>query len=303
AGRSAFQTVILRAVLLPESFRGGCSFGVRPLGPNLSRATSNVWPSLGAGRRRNTSGAGLFRPRHGVKLRPLDSPRVQDRLHRTDEVLRIARNDGETVNKRRRRNQRVRRFEGPTCQAALRSQPARKIGDFGIDVEYAACKPGWHRIFKPLIEKALAPSLCHALNAVPHFENGDDTDEKMILIGVCQPVFDRHVGLRLNNLGNHIGIEKKHHNLGSRSRLFSRSNFTPDPRSGDAAKNSARVPTRLVLRPLSPADTTIAFLRPLRVIVCGPSEPARSRTSLNFAFASATVQMSSVIGNPPLWSS
>lgn len=65
----------------------------------------------------------------------------------------------------------------------------------------------------------------------------------------------------------------------------------PEPRRGEAAKNSARVPVRFVLRSHSSAETTTAVLRPLRVMVCGPSDNARSITSLKRALASATAQV------------
>src|SRR5271165_677994 len=67
--------------------------------------------------------------------------------------------------------------------------------------------------------------------------------------------------------------------------------LTPAPRRGEAAKNSARLPFRLVFRFHSFAATTMAAARPWRAILCGPSDCALSNTSLNFAFASATVQV------------
>jgi hypothetical protein len=67
--------------------------------------------------------------------------------------------------------------------------------------------------------------------------------------------------------------------------------FSPDPRNGDAAKNSARLPARLVFRCHSSAPTTMAAVRPLLVMVCGPSKMARWIISLNFDLASATVQL------------
>jgi hypothetical protein len=76
-----------------------------------------------------------------------------------------------------------------------------------------------------------------------------------------------------------------------RGRCFIRRIFKPDSRKGDCAKNSARLPTRLVFRCHSSAPTTTAALCPFRVIVCGPSDIARSMISLNFALASATVQL------------
>jgi hypothetical protein len=67
--------------------------------------------------------------------------------------------------------------------------------------------------------------------------------------------------------------------------------LSPDPLSGEPAKNFARLPTRLVLRSHSSPATITTAVRPLRVIVCGPRERANSMTSLNFAFAAATVHV------------
>ncbi len=49
-----------------------------------------------------------------------------------------------------------------------------------------------------------------------------------------------------------------------------------EPRSGEAAKNSARVPLRPVLRAHSSIETTTTAGRPFLVIACGPSLSARS---------------------------
>ncbi len=74
--------------------------------------------------------------------------------------------------------------------------------------------------------------------------------------------------------------------------------FSLDPRSGEAAKNSARLPERLVFRSHSSALTTTAVVRPFRVIVCGPRDCAKLMTSLNLAFASATVHVLGLIIEP-----
>src|SRR5260370_5263243 len=85
-------------------------------------------------------------------------------------------------------------------------------------------------------------------------------------------------------------IEEQIHKVILRDRFLSLQILRFEPRSGDAAKNSARLPTRFVFRCHSSAPTTKAAGRPFRVMVCGPRDIARSITSLNFALASATVQ-------------
>jgi hypothetical protein len=74
-----------------------------------------------------------------------------------------------------------------------------------------------------------------------------------------------------------------------------RGSFNPPSRSGEAAKKSASVPTRLVFRCHSSASTITTAVRPFRVTVCGPSDMALSITSLNFALAWATLQVFELI--------
>src|ERR1700722_524048 len=76
-----------------------------------------------------------------------------------------------------------------------------------------------------------------------------------------------------------------------RRRIGRRLILSPEPRNGDEARNSARLPWRSALCSHSSAATTTAVVRPCFVIFCGPSEFALSKSSLNFAFASATVHV------------
>lgn len=71
---------------------------------------------------------------------------------------------------------------------------------------------------------------------------------------------------------------------------FNRLTRRPDAAKGDAAKNSARLPVRLVLRSHSSGETITAARWPLRVMVCGPQRRALSLTSLKCALACATDQ-------------
>src|ERR1019366_6532708 len=105
------------------------------------------------------------------------------------------------------------------------------------------------------------------------------------------PTDETGIGSRLDPFRNRVCIQKKVHRLIFRGRSLSRRIFRPDSRRGDSAKNSAKLPTRFVFRCHSSAPTTTAAVRPFRVMVCGPSDIARSRISLHFALASATVQV------------
>ena len=109
---------------------------------------------------------------------------------------------------------------------------------------------------------------------------------------------------RLRPLRNGVRIQKKAHSSGAAASSATRSISSPEPRNGEAAKKSASVPVRFVRRAHSSAETITAVVRPLRVMVCGPDERAKSTTSLNFAFASAIVHILAVMPVllAPLWS-
>src|SRR2546423_9357084 len=99
--------------------------------------------------------------------------------------------------------------------------------------------------------------------------------------------------MRLDPLRDDIGIEQVIHSLIGRGAFLARLIFSPELRSGEAAKKSASVPTRSVFRRHSSGETTTAAVLPFFVIVCGPRAFALSMTSLNLALASATVQLRS----------
>src|SRR5271165_762854 len=134
----------------------------------------------------------------------------------------------------------------------------------------------------------------HALDSVAQLGEGHDAEENAVFVGVCQPGDDAGIGARLHPLGDDVGIEQKAHSSALRTRPRMRSILTPEFLSGEAAKNSARLPLRFVLRSHSSAATTTTAVRPLRVTVWGPWDCALSMTSLNLALAWATVQVGMV---------
>src|SRR5258708_4868833 len=67
------------------------------------------------------------------------------------------------------------------------------------------------------------------------------------------------VWARLHPLRNDCGIQKEAHTLTFRGPVLRRLALSLDPRSGEAAKNSARLPERLVFRSHSSALTILAF--------------------------------------------
>src|SRR5713226_8257179 len=93
----------------------------------------------------------------------------------------------------------------------------------------------------------------------------------------------------LHRLGHDVCVQQVVHSSILRVDIFLGGITNPELRSGELAKNSTKLPFRLVFRSHSSVETTIAASRPFFVIFCGPCFCARSITSLNLAFASATV--------------
>src|SRR3546814_15871780 len=98
-----------------------------------------------------------------------------------------------------------------------------------------------------------------------------------------------------------VGVEQEVHRSTFRGRSFLRLISTPESRSGEVAKNSARLPVRFVFRSHSSAETTTAAVRPCLVMVCGPFDWACSMSSLNRALASATVQLPMLMPSTSIW--
>lgn len=169
------------------------------------------------------------------------------------------------------------------------------VGNFGIDRYDSSFKALRELQPYPPIQ-AITPRTCgHLLYAVTQFGQCYHAQEETVFVGRFHPPDQASVGTGFDPFGNDVGIEKKIHRTILAGRDFSRRTFNPEPRKGDAAKNSAKFPTRVDLRIHSSAPTTTAVVRPLRVMVWGPCATARSITSLNFALASATVHVSAAM--------
>src|SRR5471030_3153873 len=102
----------------------------------------------------------------------------------------------------------------------------------------------------------------HALHAPTQLGQGDDAKKQEILIGLDEPLNNALVGPWLRPFGNDIGVEQETQSSISPGRSFLGSMYRPESRSGEAAKNSARLPDRLVFRSHSSAETTTAVIRP-----------------------------------------
>lgn len=177
-----------------------------------------------------------------------------------------------------------------------RHSPAPSLCHFDIDGQDSFFESQRQFVLYPMLEPGSTASCGQAFHSVVEFCQGYDTDEDAIFVGGFHPVDETRVRTRFDPFGNCVGVEKEAHKSVFRGRSLRRRIFRPDLRRGDSARNWARLPTRLVFRCHSSAPTTTAAVRPLRVMVCGPSDMARSIISLNFALASATVQFWELMG-------
>src|SRR5258708_36301395 len=155
---------------------------------------------------------------------------------------------------------------------------------------------------EPILKTFEPAARGHSFDSILQFGEGNHADVDAILIHGCQPSHHAGIGPRFHPFGKNIGIQQKAHNSTLRRRPRRRLMRTPEPRSGAAARKSARVPLRLVFFAHSSAATITAVVRPFLVMVCGPSDCARLITSLNFAFASATVHSCVFTNISPIWS-
>jgi hypothetical protein len=172
--------------------------------------------------------------------------------------------------------------------------PAR-VGDIRGDRYNSISKSAGQVVLKPGIEAIAPASRGQTINAVPQFCKCDHADVEPIFVGIGQPTDHTHIRFGLDPLRDQICIKQKIQKSTLRACCFDRFTLTRDPRKGDELRNSARLPTRFVLRSHSSAETITTVFRPLRVMTWGPADSARSITSLNLAFACATVHVSLAI--------
>src|SRR5262249_23930442 len=175
---------------------------------------------------------------------------------------------------------------------------APTVGDSRIYGQQPSFKAQWNLFAQPHFEPTTPVAIVHALDAVPEFGQCHHARKHTIIMAYAQPSDPPTIGARLPPLRDYVGIEQEGHGTALRARSFLRLISMPDSRRGEAAKNSARLPTRFDFRSHSSADTTTAAVRPCLVIVCGPVERACSISSLNRALASATVHWPMLMTSP-----
>jgi len=182
--------------------------------------------------------------------------------------------------------------DAPPGRFAVCHEQSPGVGHCIINEQNPSFKSFRQFVTEPFIESSATDAVSHALNPVAQFGQRDDAYENAILVHIREPSDNAWIGTRFNPLGEDICIQQKGQKSAFLRPPLIRSTLSFERRSGEAAKNSARLPLRLVFFSHSSAATTTTAVRPLRVIVCGPSERALSINSLNLAFASATVQTS-----------
>src|SRR6266478_6075379 len=176
--------------------------------------------------------------------------------------------------------------------ARSRQQTAADVGDLPVYRHDAPLEARRQLLAKPRVEPSAAAARSQPFDPEADFGEADDAQKDAVLIHFVEPPHHPDIGPRLDPFGNDIGIDQpaSAHKSTSRAPPCARSISRSDPRSGDAAKNSASVPLRPVLRAHSSIATTTTAGRPFLVIACGPSLSARSMTSLSRALACATDQ-------------
>src|SRR5262249_28236082 len=152
-----------------------------------------------------------------------------------------------------------------TLRASGNSSPAVRYS--GVDREHSALKSRRNVVRKPSFKAVAPPSGCQSCNSASQLRQRDHTDKRPILIDLGEPIDYAGIWLRPRPFRYNIGIEKEGHSLISRGRSLLPPPERPVPPSGEAPKNPARLPLRLVLRSHSSADTSTAVVRPLPVIV------------------------------------
>src|SRR3546814_8760827 len=92
------------------------------------------------------------------------------------------------------------------------------------------------------VERGCAPPRIVAFDPVPQFGKRHDAQVKLLFVDRGEPVHHAGIGTRLCPFGNDIGIEQEAHSAVSRTPPSSRSTVSPEPRSGEARRKSAKLP-------------------------------------------------------------
>jgi hypothetical protein len=130
----------------------------------------------------------------------------------------------------------------------FRDDASTSISDIWGDQQNAVLESVGQVTLKPGIQSMTPASCSQAVNTVPQFRKRHDTYKEPIFVSFGSPSDDASVWFGLDPLGDQIRIKQKIQKTIFLACCFDRFTLTSDPRKGDAAKKSARFPTRLVLR-------------------------------------------------------
>ena len=188
-------------------------------------------------------------------------------LRTLDEGLKVgcvSRDNRELMDFRGRGQESIYDFHAPSATLAIGEQFATYVGVAASIARIAPYEPlqivsSIHTI---LFWRAQPDSLFRSA-----IRQGDSAEKQAIFIRIRRPSDHTRVRNRLDPLGNDVRIKQKTHRSTRRIFPLIRFSLRPEPRSGELAKNSARLPLRLVLRSHSSAATITTVVRPLRVIV------------------------------------
>ncbi len=188
------------------------------------------------------------------------------------------------------REQAVNHRQGPAFLCGRGGQHTPSFRDCVADGQNPILKPNAQIDSEPGLQSTSPPPRVESFNAAPDFSEGEDAQKQNRFLRLLDPADDIAVGCGLDKLGYNVCVQKKTvHRFISRPKSRDRRKSMPEARSGDAAKNSTRLPLRAsapVSRANSSAGTTITASRPCFVTRWGPHSRARRNTSLKRALTS-----------------
>src|SRR3954468_6528127 len=242
--------------------------------PAVFSATMTEWPRSASARAQAspTTPAPMTRTsirRHSDRLRTsrLRVPWIRQRQAERREVADVACHEGETPNLSGRRQKPVHQAETEAVLARVCHQIAPAFRDRPVDRKQSPLEARRKIFAEPPIQRRAPCAGAHERDAAPKFRNGDYAEKDAVFINLVDPMHYCRTRSRPRPFRNDVGVQEIAHSSMSRGSSFRRSRSISAPRSGELAKNSAKLPFRLALRSHSSAETTSAAVRPFFVMV------------------------------------
>src|SRR2546423_5194495 len=226
-------------------------------------------------------------------------PRIQDLNLRISEVTDVARDDGQIVVKRGRRQQTVNDRQSFAFSLGVGRDQTPTIRNRRVNRHDSSRKSGLQLNLEPRFQMCPALSLSKARQTLANFSNGQNAEIEDPFVRSLHPLNDAGIGLRTNKLGNTVRIEKESaHSSISRPVSLSLSKSRSTPTSGDSRKNWTILfgwRDLTIRRSYCSSEIMTTPSLPCRVIRCGPMDRASRNTSLKRALAVCTCQACSPI--------